>query len=393
MTALVDGIRVVDADSHMTERHDLFTERAPKGYEDKVPHVETIDGVEMWVIDGHTFGKAGSGGTIDTAGRKHPWHDSQGGSWTIDDVHVAAWDADTRLMLMDQFGIDFQVIYPNAIGIGGQNLVNTVKDPSLVLLCVQLYNDAMAEVQDASGNRLLPMPIMPAWDIDACVREATRCAAMGYRGVNMTSDPQDSGSPDLGSADWDPFWDVCAGMQLPVHFHIGASQTSLAYYGTTFWPSQDEYVKPAIGGASLFQNNSRVLLNSAYSGMFDRHPDLTMVSVESGIGWVPFMLEAMDYELQENAPEYARKLQKLPSEYFRDNWYATFWFETGRGHLQQLVDNVGEDNILFETDFPHPTCLYPDPLGAVEEQLATLRPETRRKIMGDNAIALYRIDG
>ena len=99
---------------------------------------------------------------------------------------------------MDEFGIDSQVIYPNAIGIGGQNLVNTVKDPALVLLCVQLYNDALAEVQEESNNRLLPMPIMPAWSIDDCVREAQRCAAMGYRGVNMTSDPQDSGSPDLG---------------------------------------------------------------------------------------------------------------------------------------------------------------------------------------------------
>jgi predicted TIM-barrel fold metal-dependent hydrolase len=91
------------------------------------------------------------------------------------------------------------------------------------------------------------MPIMPAWSIDDCVREAKRCAAMGYRGVNMTSDPQDSGSPDLGSPEWDPFWDACEQLQLPVHFHIGASQTSLSYFGTTYWPSQDDYVKPAIG--------------------------------------------------------------------------------------------------------------------------------------------------
>src|SRR5258706_13491492 len=89
---LVEGMRVVDVDSHMTERHDLFTERAPKGYEDRVPHVERVDGKDMWVIDGATFGKAGSGGTIDHAGNKHPFHESQGGSWGIGDVHPAAWD-------------------------------------------------------------------------------------------------------------------------------------------------------------------------------------------------------------------------------------------------------------------------------------------------------------
>jgi uncharacterized protein len=391
MVQLADGLRVVDADSHMTERHDLFTERAPKGYEDKVPHVERIDGQQMWVIEGKTFGKAGSGGTIDHDGKKHPFRESQGGPWGIDDVHPAAWDPTERLQLMDTLGIDAQVLYPNSIGIGGQNLRNSIKDPTILELCIRLYNDAMAEVQEESGNRLLPMPIMPAWDIAACVDEAQRCAAMGYRGVNMTADPQDSGSPDLGHPGWDPFWDVCADLNLPVHFHIGASQTALAYYGTTYWPSQDEYIRPAIGGASLFQNNSRVLLNSAYSGMFDRHPNLKMVSVESGIGWVPFMLEAMDYELEENAPAYFHKLQKRPSEYFGSNWYATFWFENGRGDFQHLIDAVGEDTVMFETDFPHPTCLHPNPLGMVSDKVASLRPETQRKVMGGNAVKLYRL--
>ena len=391
MPQLAEDLRIVDADSHMTERHDLFTSRAPKGYEGKMPHVERINGADMWVIEGKTFGKAGSGGTIDREGKKHPFRDSQGGSWGIGDVHPAAWDAKERIRLMDELGIHAQVLYPNSIGLGGQNLWNSIQDKTLVRLCVEVYNDALAEVQAESGNRLLPMPIMPAWDIAACVREAQRCADMGYRGVNMTADPQDSGSPDLGDTAWDPFWEVCAGLNLPVHFHIGASQTSLTYFGTTYWPSQDNYVKPAIGGASLFQNNSRLLLNSAYSGMFDRHPNLKMVSVESGIGWVPFMLEAMDYELEENAPKWFDKLRKRPSEYFRDNWYATFWFETGRGDLQNLIDAVGEDNVMFETDFPHPTCLHPDPVGVMRERTASLRPETRRKVMGENAATLYRI--
>ena len=101
-------------------------------------------------------------------------------SWGIDDVHRSAWDPAARLQMMDDFRIDTQIIYPNAIGIGGQNLVNTVKDPELVLLCVQLYNDALAEVQEESHNRLLPMPIMPAWSIKDCV---LRGAALRGDGV------------------------------------------------------------------------------------------------------------------------------------------------------------------------------------------------------------------
>ena len=80
-----------------------------------------------------------------------------------------------------------------------------------------------------------------------------------------------------------------------------------------------------------------------------------------------------------------------PSEYFRDNWYATFWFEENQGDVQGLLDRVGEDRVLFETDFPPPTCLYPSPLETVAEKMGTLRPETRRRVMGENAARLYRV--
>ena len=104
---------------------------------------------------------------------------------------------------------------PNAVGIGGQVLANDVEDPVLRQLCVEIYNDAMAELQDWSGNRFIPMPVMPAWDIAACVREAQRIAALGFRGVNMTSDPQETGSPDFADPAWDPFWDACQTCSSP----------------------------------------------------------------------------------------------------------------------------------------------------------------------------------
>ena len=125
--------------------------------------------------------------------------------------------------------------------------------------------------------------------------------------------------------------------------------------------------------------------------MFDRHPDLKVVSVESGVGWIPLILEAIDYEMAENAPDELARLKKPPSEYFRSNMYATFWFERNRNKLPDLVEAVGEDSILFETDFPHPTCLYPDPLKTVEAKMATLSREVRRKILGENAKKLYRL--
>ncbi len=382
-------MRVIDADTHMTERHDLFTSRAPKGFEDRVPRVTEVDGVPMWTMEGSPLGPARAGGVIDREGNKFPFEETK--VWGIERVHQAAWDPELRLQVMDECGIHAQVVYPNAVGLGGQNLAKATDDPALRRVCVEIYNDSMAKLQDWSADRFLPMPVLPAWDVEECVREAERVAAMGMRGVNMTSDPQDAGSPDLASRAWDPLWEVCADLDLPVHFHIGASLTALNFYGQYFWPSLHDNMKPAVGGSMLFLNNARMIINSAYAGIFDRFPKLKMVSVESGIGWIPFILETMDYEVMENAPEQAAQLAKTPSDYFRDHWYATFWFETNHGDLQRLIDVVGEDRVMFETDFPHPTCLYPDPLGTVGEVLDTLRPETKRKVLGDNAAALYRI--
>jgi predicted TIM-barrel fold metal-dependent hydrolase len=342
------------------------------------------------VVDGATLGFAGGGGVIDRDGEKFPFQESMV-VWGIDRIHRAAYDPKARTAVLDESGIWAQVLFPNSIGLGGQGLSQAVEDPVLRRLCVEIYNDAMAELQADSGNRLLPMPVLPAWDVDACVREAERVAGLGMRGVNMTTDPQDIGAPDLANRAWDPLWDVCDDLQLPVHFHIGASLTAMNFYGNYFWPSQHEYVKPAIGATLLFINNARVVVNVIFCGMLDRHPGLKLVSVESGIGWVPFILETMDYELIENAPEQAAELQRKPSEYFADHWYATFWFEQSAGHLQRLVDSVGEDNILFETDFPHPTCLYPKPLETVAPKMATLTPTARRKILGENAAKLYRL--
>ena len=165
----------------------------------------------------------------------------------------------------------------------------------------------------------------------------------------------------------------------------------MGLYEKYAWESHHPNTRLALGGTLLFVGNARVVANTIASGMFDRHPELKMVSVESGIGWIPFILEALDYEIAENAPAQFKAMKKKPSEYFGSNLYATFWFENNRNKLPELIEAVGEDSILFETDFPHPTCLYPSPLESVAAKMATLAPEVSAKIMGENARKLYRL--
>jgi predicted TIM-barrel fold metal-dependent hydrolase len=286
-------------------------------------------------------------------------------------------------------GIWAHIIFPNVVGLGGQNISEAVEDLALRLLCVEIYNDANAEMQAHSNNRLLPMAILPAWDVDACVGEARRAKELGLRGVNLTSDPQDQGAPDLANSAWDPLWETCSSLELPVHFHIGASLTTMTYFDTYPWPSHDDDTKLAIGGTLLFIGNARVVVNVICSGMLERFPELKIVSVESGAGWIPFILEALDYEMAENAPKLRAALSLSPSEYFARQIYATTWFEHTK--LASLVASVGEDNIMFETDFPHPTCLYPDPLRHANDNMRELSATTRNKILSGNATKLYHL--
>jgi len=388
MTLALDGLRVIDADTHLTESHDLWTKRAPAKYKDRVPHVVEVEGKPMWYVDGVELGFAGGGGVIDRDGNKGEANEALF-EWTQDRIHLGAFDIKARIDVMDDSGVHAQVCFPNSIGLGGQGISDAVKDPELRLLCLQIYNDAAAEIQAETGGRLMPIPVLPAWDVAAAVKEAERVADLDLRGVNITSDPDDVGGPDLANKAWDPLWDVCEDRHLPVHFHIGASLTTMTFFGRYPWESQEENTKLAIGGTLLFIGNARVVTNVILSGMLDRHPELQMVSVESGVGWVPFILETLDYEMAENAPKQLDALSMKPSEYFKRNLYATFWFE--RTNLPTLVEAVGADRILFETDFPHPTCLYPKPLDTVAEKMSVLTPDAQRKILGENAAQLYRL--
>lgn len=388
MALPLDQVKVIDADTHMTEAHDLWTSRAPARLKDRVPHVTKVDGAATWVVDGAVLGRAGAGGVIDRSGHKGRSFEGLY-EWEIEQAHVAAYDPRARVELLDDIGIWAQIVFPGVVGLGGQGLADVVEDVELRTVCLEIFNDASAQLQDESGNRLLPMALLPAWDVDASVREAQRAADLGLRGVNLTSDPQDLGAPDLASRAWDPLWEACASLQLPVHFHIGASLTTMNYFGTYPWDSHDDDTKLAIGGTLLFIGNARVVVNIICSGMLERFPELKIVSVESGAGWIPFILEALDYEMAENAPGLRASLSMSPSGYFKRQMYATTWFE--HADLPRMVEAVGEDNIMFETDFPHPTCLYPDPLKTADDNMRALTPDVQRKILGDNAAALYRL--
>jgi predicted TIM-barrel fold metal-dependent hydrolase len=385
------ALKVIDADTHLTEPHDLWTRRAPAAIRDRVPQVKVLNGQRSWVIDGDK--SIGTGAHPNSAILKNGEKVRELGRFLglqFEDVHTGSSSVKERLQVMDEAGVWAQIVYPNILGFGGQAAAKV--DPELRLACVRIYNDAMAELQEESGQRLFPMALLPWWDVKEAVRETERCVAIGLRGININSDPhlhKDAAGetiPDLGNPHWDPLWEVCQGANLPINFHIGASETAIDWMGQQGWPSLTRDLRSGISGAMIFFNNGKVVANLIYSGLLDRYPGLKFVSVESGIGWIPFILQALDYQLVEIAE--GKSFRKKPSEYFQSNFYACFWFEQGRD-MADMVRKVGVDNVLFETDFPHPTGLYP--IDNLEGRLSDLTSRERAKVLSLNAAKLYNI--
>jgi predicted TIM-barrel fold metal-dependent hydrolase len=387
--ALFEDVCIIDADTHLTEPHDLWTSRAPAAFRERLPQVVVDEnGTPLWVVDGVVVGKAGGAAVVKADGSKV--FGTQFFGLNIEDVHAGAYSAVDRVATMDDWGIWAQVIYPNTFGLGGQTFAK-LPDPEIRLLTVTIFNDAMAEMQDSSGGRLVPMGALPWWDVKEAVAEVERVHALGLRGINTTTAPHQHGLPDLGEPYWNPLWEVCSSLEMPVNFHIGAAESDIAWFGTVGWPSLGMDQKLAVGSSMLYLNNAACLANMIFSGVLERFPTLQIVSVESGVGWFPFIMQALDHQAGELPPGTLDYLSLPPSEYFKRQIHACFWFE--RTGLDQAIDTLGADHIMFETDYPHPTCTYPNGLDLAAEALSRIPDsDVRRKLMGGNAARLYRID-
>jgi len=377
---------IIDADTHVTETPDLWTSRAPARMRDNVPRIETdSDGSVRWVV-GNSRGLASAGLTA-TAGVgsfKNP-------PKTYEEMHPGAYDAKARLKYMDQMGIWAMVMYPNVGGFGAQQFLK-LNDPELMLTCVQIYNDWQTEWASADSRRLLPITSTPFWDVAAAVKEVERCAKIGHKGILFTGEPQYYDQPLLGDRHWDPLWQVAVDCDLPISFHIGSGDMNegMVKERIRSYGKMAAFTELAV---DIFLRNGLQLNDLLMSGVLARFPKIKFVSVESGIGWIPFVLEAMDYQFQGNSvAEEHPEFDMLPSEYFARNVYACYWFE--QTAPRRLIDKVGIDNIMFETDFPHPTSLYGEEVHArIKGGLSDCEETVRRKILWGNAQKLYKVQG
>jgi uncharacterized protein len=389
--AIVDRFKIIDTDTHLVEPPDLWTSRMSKKWGDLVPSVRWDDDAqeEAWFVGDQRLAPVG-------AAAQAGWHEfppAHPRRW--EDAEPHTWDAKLRLERMDEYGVWAQVLYPN-VALFSSALLQESGDLGMTLEYIRAYNDFQTEWCSAAPDRLIAVTTLPFWDLDAALAEIRRCEAMGHRGIVFSQDPSAFGLPHLTDPHWDPMWATAQELRQPVNFHIASGDLSLLT--NTGHPSVGERALYASVGVSFFLSNARTIANLICGGICHRFPDLSFVSVESGVGWIPFALDALDWQwkncgVAQEHPDY----DLLPSEYFARQIYGCFWFEE-EGALYAL-DRLGPGNVLYETDFPHPTSMSPGPASAavapniyLENNFAGLDDAVLSKVLHDNAARLYKLD-
>jgi predicted TIM-barrel fold metal-dependent hydrolase len=382
---LFAGIKIVDCDTHFTEPPDLFTANAPAGMKDKLPRVKRVNGADRWFVGDHDFGSIG--GNVIAKNRNKLL--GKLAFPTYDEIHPGSYSVKERLQEMDELGIWAQICFQNS-GLTQAGSLVALKDDELAITIIRMFNDACAQRMRDSDGRINCMASLPYWDRDLMVKELTRILDMGLKGIVLPDRPERLSEGYVGSdGKVSPFWeevfDICSATGTPLNFHINTSLDA----ESAIWDNLGFDQKLPLSAMIHTLATGVTMSNFIVSGLLDKYPKLKIGLIESGIGWVPFVLEAMEHQLDEFRTAQNRGLQRRPKEYFRQFW-VSYWFE--KYAPRHMLEEIGVDRIMFETDFPHPTSLYP---GVQEQLVATLGEhdyETRKRILERNAVELYNLD-
>ena len=408
-----DGMKFIDCDSHWTEPVDLWSSRVSAADQDRVPRLARgVDGKMSWFVNDEIWATTGSNVIGEGRDKVRGGHIMS----EFDDIDPAAWSVPARLALMDDINIHSQIIYPNGVGFAS-NHIFAIEDLDQRALILSTYNDFFVDLQKESHERLLPQAMLPIWDMEFTTREMSRMLDAGIRGFTLSDKPELLGLPELWEPYFDPMWALMNEAKAVANFHIGSGNSKaqidaarnmtsskketatssapgqLAGYMAVSpaWTEFGQQRRLAILATQANMSNVRIIVNLCMSNLFDRYPNLKVVSAESGIGWVPFVLECLEYQFDEMVADVSEiaHTRRRPAEYFREHIYVMFWFE--RSGPEKLIPYIGSRNILVETDVPHSTCLYPGPLEHFQKVLADVPTTDVRHILQDNAADIYRI--
>jgi predicted TIM-barrel fold metal-dependent hydrolase len=358
--------RVIDADGHICEPPALWTDYVASRHRADTIRVERDgDGRDWLWINGTQRKNLPPAAACIPAGMDDPQHIP-----TWDEILPGSYDAKARVAVLDEEGIERSLLFPSLY-----LLVGDIEQADVAEAACNGYNEWIADICRDGNGRLDAVGVVPLQSVEAAAREAEHVARLGLKGVCFR--PERYRGLALYDQTLTPFWEIVAGNGLfaAVHGSFGSLMPSFA--------------------SSRYQNNFFVhmichpfeqmaaCLDIIAGGVLERHPNLRVAFLESGLGWLEYWLERMD-EHQSVMGHHVSWLKRKPSDLFREQCFISI--EADEAHrLPRLKELALEHCVFWGADYPHYDCTYPGAVGELEENLEPLPRDLADGIRWRNA--------
>lgn len=378
----LDDLIIVSVDDHVVEPPDLFKGRMPRQYNDATPRiVETPVGSIAWRFEdrllplGHVgperFFLAGAHPTVNEVGNV---------DFTFEQIREGCYDIHQRVRDMDVNGQLGAMCFPQMARFAGQ-VFTEARDKALALAALRAYNDW--HVEEWAGvypERMIPLGVMPMWDAGLMAEEVARLAHRGCHAVTFSISPFRLGLPSLHSDFWDPFWKACSDFSTVVCLHLGSDSVPQVTS-----PDAPISVRATLSPLSTVYGAADLI----WSKVLREFPVKIALS-EGGIGWIPWMLERIDYSYRAQASFNNQDFGgRLPSEIFREHVISCFIDDS---HGVASRHEIGVETICVEVDYPHSDASWPNTPEVLWAALSDVPDDEVKLMTHQNAMRHFHFD-
>jgi predicted TIM-barrel fold metal-dependent hydrolase len=385
----MSALEIIDGDQHFLEPRDMWERYLPSKFRDVAPRlVDDVDGGHAWL---HATARSPhSIALITTPG--FSFEEMRMTGVRYEDIRPGCYDGAHRAADLVTDGIDAALVS------GPQTTLQhflASTDDDFLLAGFQACNDFLIdEFCGAAPEQLFAVAQIPSLSIESSLAVLDQVVARGARGVLMSGWP--AGAPRISDDD-DRFWAAAGEADIPVCIHVQMhsaqarrKQTELSYTGPNAATADDKYARSmALGNLAIVFGNALAHMNQLIlTGVFERFPRLRVVMLEIGVGWLPHYLEQLDDRYWRMRTWASPPITEPPSYYWYRNMAANIiWDPSG----VQLRHDVGIENMMWSSDYPHHVCDWPTSRRTIMNQLGHIGRTERAAIVGGNARRIYRL--
>jgi predicted TIM-barrel fold metal-dependent hydrolase len=370
---------LVSLDDHLIEPPNMYDQHLTVEQKPFAPKFATDEnGIDYWIYDGRRVSNIGLNAVV---GRPKTEYGME--PISLKEMREGCYDVQKRVDDMNVNGVLASLPFPTIVQFDGYAF-HGFKDKKQALTLLKAYNDwHVDEWCAAAPGRFIPNCLVPAWDMNATVEEVKRLSRKGVQSVTFPDNPSNRGLPSIHNQYWDPFWKVCAEHEVVISMHHGTGNAAAN-------PSGESPIDAWITCMSM--SISLALADYLHLDALQKYRNLKFALIESGVGWIPYVLERADFILKQHGTwTHSNFGGRTASEVFRDQFLCTFVHRDG-GFSQEAIQLLGEHTICYEMDYPHSDCQWPCGPEAAWEFLGKLPDRQINLMTHENALTAYRFD-